>query len=293
MGIRSSDRFDRMPTRAWRSRWWIGAIAVLAIVATLPGIRISNAGYLATTSNETNSFSLGVDALLTEAVWWLDATDSSTLFTDAGCTTPATGTGAPVQCWRDQLNSAKAVTAASGTASGTLSASTIGGQQALYFGASTDLQGPDLLGGSIENMTFFLVTKASSYKSNYLVNFNGTDISSTGRFAVHLPYTNSNAYFDAGGCCTTNRSVTTGLPLNTTLLFAGWKDSVSGHSYHVINNYAIAQSAGATPATTTGGLRLGTNADHLFGELIVFDRTLSTGERNFVLQYLKEKWGVA
>lgn len=288
-----SARAGALPRRAWRSRWWLGGIAVLAVVAALPGIRPSNAGYLATTSNETSSFSLGVDGLLAESLWWLDATDSSTIFTDAGCSTPATAAGQPVNCWRDRHNGANAVIATSGTASATVSASMIGGQPTLKFAANTALAGPDLLGGSVNDMTFFLVTTALSYNNNYLISFNGTDITNAGRFTVHMPYSTTNAYFDAGGCCSTNRSVTNGIPLNTPLLFAGWKDSASGHSYHVINNYGIKQSAGATAAPTGKGLLVGQHADHLFGELIVFDRTLSTGERNFVLQYLKTKWGIA
>lgn len=292
----SSGRADATAsTRRRRTGWlWLViAACALALVAVLPGVGASNAGYNGTTSNEQNSFTVYGDPVLLESVWWLDSSADATLFSDAGCTVPATNPGDPVECWVDRIDGSVRAIAASASASAAVSNTTIGGQRTLEFGAATDLRGPDRLGGVTSDMTFFVVTQAYSYTSNYVVSLNGTNTGSTDRFTIHMPYTNSNAYFDAGGCCTTNRSITNGLPLNTPLLFAGWKDSAAGYSYHMINDFGIRQSAGNTPAPTTGGLRLGYNAHHAFAELIVFDRTLTTAERDTVLQYLRTKWSLA
>lgn len=288
----------RRPRRSARLLRWIGFWAIAGLLAVagvaLPGVDRSNASYGAPTSNQSNSFEIQTLAnMLAGANWWLDSTDDSTLFSDTGCTTPTSGSGTEVKCWKDRNDGAYNVSSYSATSFGTISASTIGGNQVLNIGTATDLRGPDRLGGQLSDVTVFVVAESLAPTNNFLVNLNGNRTAQAERFSVHLPYSNGNTYFDAGPCCTTNRSVTSGVAQNTPLLFVGWKDSVAGHSYHQVSGHPIAESTGSTVATTSNGLRIGYLANHLFGELIVFDRNLTPFEREAVAAYLRAKWGIA
>lgn len=271
-------------------------IAVLAAVVLFGSVTVamptSNAGFNGQTSADAQFGSLDLDQLLGTSSWWLDSSDGSKLFSDTACSVPATGAGATVNCWLDSRDPNHKVISFSGTSYGTIDARTIGGRQTVHLGPAADMRGPDLFGGQLNNATIFIVANSLSATNNFLVNLNGNRTGSD-RFSVHLPFSNNNAYFDAGTCCTVDRAYTTGVPLNADLLFVGWKDAAAGHSYHYIDRRDVKQSAGHTVATTSYGLRIGYLADHLFAEMIVFNRTLTPLERDGVANYLRLKWGLS
>ncbi len=237
-------------------------------------------------------------ALLTSSVarLWLDGADTATVFGDAPCTNPLTVTGTSVMCWRDKSPRAISVTSTT-LGPPTSQTASINGLSTVRFQArnATDplMSGPDVLGGSRTDMQFFLVRRENVPSDNVLVSFNGTP-GSANRLQVNARSATSGRWtWDAGTCCTTDRSESTVVAAGAVTVFNGWKDSTAGRSGFRLNGAAAYSSPGNSTAGTAGGLLLGTSTtDHDIAELIVFERRLTPAEERQVEEYLSLKWGV-
>lgn len=270
-------------------------LAFMAIVATRPTDLVSGAAFSAETSTGVAAAYGGPTVLMTSD-WWLDASALDTLYSDTACATPASSAaGSTVNCWADRrVPNQAVVTSVLGPAS---VGSPIGERRPLRFTNTSRLAGPDIFAGSVNEISIFLVTRVNDWASNFIVSLNGTSTSASSRFSLHFlwPY-NKYVYFDAGGCCTTNRSHSQGaaMELGETVLFAGWKDIPGvGKNGFRINGGTERTSPGGTVASTTGGLSVGNNfslVDHDIAELIIFEKVLTATERADVEQYLATKW---
>lgn len=276
-------------TRARRTAA-VAALLAAVVAIVLPGVVDSNASLTSETGTDVAFTMTTAIPIMETAEWWLDSSFSGTVFQDEACSSPATVPGHPVRCWRNRNNPADVVTSIGTTGPAAVPSTLLNGRRPINFTAPSLLQGPDLFGGSLTDMTVFIVLVANASTNNYVFNLNG--LSSTNRFSAHLPWSTGATYFDSGGCCTINRSIGSAPALGTPMMFVGWKDSAVGNSGHKINGGAEHLSPGNDPGITTGGLALGKSSAHNIGEVIVFGRRLSPTEQAAVTDYLSRKWNV-
>lgn len=276
-------------TLAWRLRWIGTAIAILGAyvwvtaqtsAATFNGSSTASAGFTANTS-----FGVGTP------LWHFDAAQTTTLFSDAACTVPATS-GSAVKCWVDASDPTRKITNSVSTS--TVNPTTINGHRPVKFISGSRLFGADRFGGSTNNMQFFVVLRENAGSNNMLISFNGTD-SGAARFGLFPRWSVTNTwYWDAGGTGT-NRAVgpaAYGGP--TARLVTGYKDPVAAKNGLKIDASTTYLSSGNVAAVTTGGLSIGDNmavVNHDIAELIVYNQRLSATDQATVLASLKAKWG--
>lgn len=272
----------------------VAAATLAALTFVALSLPMSNANLSAATDSEARFTAQTAQEILTGAVWHLDATDLTSLFTGADCKGPVSdpdtvGTAQEVKCWKDQNNPTQSVT--NTWLSGPLLTreAALNNNTALHFQGSWMGSTTDVFGGSTTDATVFLISREHERTPNWVFNLNGN--SNSNRFSVHLPWTDGKIYFDSGNL-NDGRSTSTPLPVGTVLLLTAWKDSSIGRSGHHINHQALSLSPRNPTAVTTGGLQLGRDALHDLGEFVVFDRRLNEWEEEVVEHYLKEKWGV-
>ncbi len=75
---------------------------------------------------------------------WLDASDTSTVFTDSGCSTPATTDGVGIGCWQDKSGNNKHATQVTGTREPTLDLSAQNSLNAIHFAGTAQQQTLDI-----------------------------------------------------------------------------------------------------------------------------------------------------
>lgn len=270
----------------------LAAAAVLCVAAVV-GLPQSNAAFTKTTKNESNQFgALSVPSIVYDAEWWLDATAPANLYSDTGCSVPATTAGTEVKCWKNH-NAPTKTLKPNGTGAGpTISASPFGGRRTVEFSGAGTIIGPDLFGGSLSDTQVFVVGRENVRAANYFFSLNGLNTANYGRFILHFPWNNGTYYWDTGDSAT-DRSSSPAPALGTPVVFNGWKDSVDGRSGHRVNGGTSRYSSANNPADTSGGLALGQNGRNDLAEVIVFGHRLTPAEEQAVENYLKEKWGIA
>jgi hypothetical protein len=219
---------------------------------------------------------------------WLDATDTSTLYQNAGMTTPVTAAGQNVRGWADK--SGKTNDATTGGSAPTYQTGVIGGQDVVRFNRTQLTVAGGINVPSGQDRTAFAVIDYTTLTQNSEVF--GT---STGNMADVGTYTSSQRLrlrqgsnvFSAPG------SVPTGSNL---LAMEG-----GGGGTRAWRN--------GTPIISTGGTFFGWGMDSNLGvgganfggreyigdlaELVVYDRALSDLERNAVGYDLQQKYGLS
>ena len=227
--------------------------------------------------------------VISDALMWLDAADLGTIFDAEGDSAASQDLfSGLVATWADKSGHGHDVVGTSATLD------SIDDNTTVRF---TDdiMTGPDVFGGSASEMHVFSVVQENARDSNVLISFNGADISQSGRFFLHAPYTNGTWYFDPGDH-TTQRSSIGGSPTDigdVTLVNAYKSVSDNQNGIELNGGAYIGTDSGAVAATTAGGLRLGrTSPDHELAELIVFDRRLDQDEVDAVEAYLAGKWQI-
>lgn len=226
---------------------------------------------------------------------WFDASDSSTIFTDVGCSTVALP-GEEIACWSDKSASSNDLihngvnTKPLWGGGGVM----INSRNVLEFDSSDALYGSDIFSGSLAEVDVFLVLKSIGNSTNFLFNFNGEEHGAT-RYSVHYYYnTLTTSYWDAGG--TSNRVQGDLGVTKTDSNVINFRNSVLSTDTSVWTNgvEALSKPAGGQSGPTTGGFALSsiTNAYHgQIAELVIFNSFLSSSDRELVEGYLACKWG--
>lgn len=278
--------------RRWvpKTRSWLAAsVFAAASLSLLNALPVTNAALTSTTDGWANFEAAVYPAeILRTAVWHLDANDPGSMYQDETCTTPVTGVGDPVECWKDQNVAGQEVKHDWLNPPDFKIEPTMNNRGVLHF-EEAHLQGPDVFGGSTDELTLFLVTREHSRTRNWLINLNGS--SDNERLSVHIPWTDGKIYADMGNK-SNGRSISQAPPIGTPMLLTAWKDPAIGRTGHHVHHLSPAYSSGNPPAITTGGLEIGRDAYHDVAEFIVFDKRLSEAEEEKVEDYLRWKWGV-
>ncbi|MFN8050665.1 MAG: hypothetical protein U0Q22_04475 [Acidimicrobiales bacterium] len=273
------------------------ALIVTALgLTTLAAFAPESSGATFTASGRSSAQFAAADSVpftMTGLVWWLDASRSSTVFSDTACTIPAPSL-TEVKCWHDARPTEQAVTAPS---AGPMRTTTINGRSSLDFKPNQRLAGVDRLGGSNSALTVFAVLRENQASNDEFLSLNGTDTTGT-RVSLHTPWSSRVWFWDAGDTGNNRSQSATGVtPVGAVTLLTAWKDVAGGHNGFRLNRGTTYLSNSSTPAITTGGLSIGTQSagmivnDRDVAELLVYDRYLSSTDITAVETYLRTKWG--
>ena len=233
---------------------------------------------------------------LSGCILWLDAADMSTLFSDAGGTTPATTT---VNCWKDKSQTASLFTSSAGP---TLTISnTINSRPYLNFNGSTHYLLNTSLSISQPYTVFatgYLLTNTASFYrllsgiSSIASNSNLVLGSQNGNFAI---FTGNGSSFNDTNAITPLTSVYT--------LWSIYSATVTGATVNsFLNGLALNSKTGSYIASTLTGLNIGGGNSATgfggqpfqgyIGEILIYNYVLSASQRQQVEGYLAWKWGM-
>lgn len=234
-------------------------------------------------------------------IFWLDTADSSRLFSDASCITPAITNGSNVACIKEKsLSNFNVTTSSVCTASPTL-----------VTGAQNNLSGINFDGTATkcleinnaiysipgDEYTYFVVTRPNAAMAGYGSPFNNRADSSVG-FILYAQANNFYFWHSSNG----------GWNASAPFVYTNGTTYVMGtsHKRSVARLYEKngAQSTGTPISTAFSGnptARVGRSYTagggypyngHVY-EVLLYDRALSDGEKWCVRKYLGTKWGVS
>ena len=233
---------------------------------------------------------------------WLDASDSSTLFSDAAGTTPATTT---VRMWSDKSAAAQHVKT-TGTGP-TRSANLQGAKPGLFFDtvgtslistASRSTPVPCTIIAVVKNLA---TTSTNGGVACYGSVLNGGGTGGPGIFANGTSEYVTDGLSAHNGNSSDTSSAISALPKIITAQYTAANTTVGSKMFN--NNLLEELRAGTGVATDTsvcvevGGRTGGSQPTRLFRgnihEVITYDRAITDPERCSVERYLSEKWGIA
>jgi hypothetical protein len=219
---------------------------------------------------------------------WLDASDSSTLFQNSDGTVPATASSDPVGAWLDKSGNARHATQSVSGSRPTISA--MGSRRALRLGAS----------GAVSRLSLGNLSAAFPAAGNVFVAFQPN---SDSQYTLYSTRNNDDTYANTstslwGTWVNTRTSVTSSRPSSgahvanlygTSGSFSVIEDGALIHSSSALawepgNDHNI----GSRPASAAGQTPL----DGWIGEVIAYNRALTTAERQRLERYLAAKWGI-
>ncbi len=228
---------------------------------------------------------------------WLDAGDTTTMFTDTACTggNEVTTHGDAVNCWQDKSGNGNHAKSAIGSPLWVDD----GGNDAVEFTSDRmDISGAS--GGAVFPNGYTVIETEVFFVARTRTITNGWGFGSQNggrRYGTHFPWSNNNVYFDVGVCCTQSR------------VSAAWGGSSSFlHTWNFISddgtpNYQAIYRDGTlvTSDAVADRITWGTNNFEIgaYGtgyqqmnasEFIIYDRRLTPTERDQVKNYLLNKW---
>ncbi len=174
----------------------------------------------------------------------------------------------------------------------------VGGKPVVVFDGSNDvLQRPAPLSANwpTGEITLFFISKTLAIGSNSICQTYPDDTAN--RFNIHLPWSDSNIYWDfgnIGGAGRLNRVIDT---VDHHIMWT-FRSSMTESNMHIIRDGVIeAQKAGATPFNPVGkGFQLGamgtTGWNGEVAELLMFNRPLDETEINDIGYYLQQKYSL-
>lgn len=226
---------------------------------------------------------------------WLDASESTRVFSDAGCTTQVTA-GGNVLCWQDRSGRNYLAKTSTGTpiwqADGARNIITFTNDSLAVEGSPTGAIFDD--GNTVSEADIFAVMKsASAVETGYLFHHpagNG--------LRAHVP-TAGNVEFalDAGA----NGTINAAWGADTTNYFLWNFVSDNPGTYQGIYRDSTLVTSDATASTLTigtedffiGGQNGSSNFQNMnLGALLIFDKRLTSDQRNMVRAYLRNRWGL-
>jgi hypothetical protein len=219
---------------------------------------------------------------------WLDATDTATLYQDAGMTTPVTSAGQSVRGWADKSGNANDAT--TGGSAPTFQTGVIGGQDVVRFNRSQLTDGSGLNIAASQDRTAFLVMNYSTLTQN-----------------SELLGTSTGAMLDVGTWSSSERlrvrnggtglfSAPDSVPTGFHILQVGggaggtraFRESIPIISSSTAAfDWAMNASFGIGGANFSGREYIGDLA-----EVVVYDRALTADEANAVGHALSRKYGL-
>ena len=259
--------------------------------------------YSGTMSIETGIVKLASPSLITPTLW-LDASNISTLATNANGTGAITVSGQPVGYWGDMSGNGKPATQATNGRRPTYtnSVADFNGKAALLFDGSDDdiTSLLDINATNLPNMTIIMVYRQVAKTANS--GLWGHDNGAWDRFQL-LNFTAGGQYDGYPISTYNNRTPVKGMSTNTVLIYSAvLKNGVANGSYVYVNG--LSDSNNGLPAFTSqeydtglasftlGNIAPGSGyrGNIQVGEVLVYDTALSDATRVKVESYLRSKW---
>ena len=246
-------------------------------------------GYLAWKWSLTTSAGIVSPSTIPGLQLWLDGADTTTM----------TFSGSNVLTWLDKSPNSNTITR-SGTP--TYSSSNLG-IGAISFNGTDAYFVNSTLPVNLTDYSVFFVCQQTSYVNNstgilVLTNGNSIDYASLNTFIYAASMTSSNAYFEWGNGAGFYRPT----PYSLTP-FSIYADVTSGSTKNFFRNGNLLQTQTFANLTSSLGFLVGARKESgtaaitrffsgFIGEVIIFNRSLSTSERQNVDGYLAWKWGL-
>lgn len=233
--------------------------------------------------------------VVSNCVLWLDAADISTMFQDSAGAIPARTTGSTVSLWKDKSSSGNH--ASNTTAQPTL---TIGAQNGLnvlnFNGAQYLTLSTNTLPTGSTNCTFFFITRTPSTSVQVFFTY-GQDPNTINRnpqFYYNSGRLNIDLY---GGGLLSDNTIFTNSYVMTSCTFTNRITAWDNGTQFSGGSTAITLNTGTGWASIgVGRVPPGTALNYYFngqmGEMILFNRELSSQERLQMEGYLAWKWGL-
>jgi hypothetical protein len=227
---------------------------------------------------------------------WLDGADSSTMFQNTTGTVPVTSSGSTVSLWRDKSVSANH--ASNTTAQPTVTFRAQNGYNVVNFSGSQYLTlSTTTMPTGTTHCSFFFVTRTTSSGVQVFFTY-GQDPNTGGRNPQF--YYNTNALLQTdlygGGALTENTNYLNSYAI-TSCIFTNSNIAWDNGSQFSGGSTAITLNTGTGWASIgVGRIPPGNVLAYYLtgqiGEIIIFNRALSTSERQTVEGYLTWKWGL-
>lgn len=229
---------------------------------------------------------------------WLDASDSSTLYTDSGLTTLVAADGDPVGGWKDKSGNTRHATQASGTNKPAYKTAIKNGLSVVRFDGVNDSLATATFGLETLTRWVFSVHRVSTGSLLSVFVHGTTDANELFTFA-----TGPNGYYSDIGNTSgpyVDMSTTSPFPAGYYVLGQVWSRPASS-SILSFNKNGVASTPTVTgptltPNTTTQICQVGRRISNFFNadlcELIYGESNLTAQNTVDVLSYLNTKWGV-
>ena len=257
------------------------------------------------------AYALNPGGVATPTVWFDASVD---VYTNAGCTTPATN-GQTVGCWKDQSGNARNANAAVNTP--TLSTSFINGQSVIVLNKpDTNSNTGDIINLTGVNLSNIITSSAYTIFVSGLINadysyvggqepklFGDATADPSGSKFYIMASNASRSQFsfghdNAGSGVSSNLLDTfgNGGHLLTNFGTAAAEFTAGNLTAYVNGHQPFGSAALANLSSVTGGVKFGsesngTRYDTNFGDVIVYNRALSATERQQIDSYLSIKYG--
>jgi|GEM_PF-4306931 len=250
-----------------------------------------------------NKWGVTITPPVSGQVLWLDASDSSTLFTGSNCSTGGNlSDGASFGCWKDKSGNAKNAIVSGTSPTYNVNVNVLNGMPAVKFtsGSSTQLAVPRVIN---DDWSIFLVMKTSATNGG-----NGQWYSGHGIFDAEVDGTTN----DFGLTMESSGRILAGVGNGDTTISSGtgYNNGV-GHvvtytrarsggamalyvdGVNVANGTGPQNSQTASARITIGSIQTNTNYwSGNIGEILVYNSVLSSGNRLLAEEYLGTKWGI-
>jgi hypothetical protein len=225
---------------------------------------------------------------LGDLVAWYDAADAATLFQNSNGTTPSSANSDPVGHWADKSTAGRNATQGTSGSRPTISTTTQNGRR--------------LLGVASQGMTFSSLALTGDYTAVYAHNpSNSNQFVIGGSTSTHLPSLSNNgasvvtAFFNYDNVFA---AVSTGqVASGFQIIFAG---RTSGSHFIFKNGTDVTASTPAVNTSTATVTNLffrnpggpSAAANGTYGEIMIFNKSLTSSQRTALTNYLRAKWGV-
>ena len=271
----------------------------------LSGADVANDSVARTLTLQGGVITAASGAMPTGLKFWLDASDATTLYQDAGGTTPAAD-GMPVGLWKDKSGNGYDVSQGdAGLQAGyDVSTNPLNGQATVYFENDVLGRANDIgITGNADRTVITVWHNATGTGQNYQHTFHHGNGGVTGESYGHSVSRGGNAgeignhYWGEGF----NSTATTGL-IQANIAISTWDGDGAGADG--LDSWYVNGAAAGTytrAALNTGandlllGSRLNPQTEGIQGniaEVLVFDRILTADEINNIGGHLGSKWGI-